>query len=1389
MTMRKSFAALLAASLILAAVGAVRPAAAASGDAALEYVTRPGFEAAVERMLTAPSRLPAGWSAVGVSIERNGLLATYVGEGAGEGAGEGGPTVRVRLVHPSAAPPDALRTEQFALRFDGPAPPGGDALLAALVASVRAGEGEWRWEEVRRAPTEGPAGGVTAWEQRGLLDAVADAVAAAETGDRGRARELLERVAQQRAAADPARVPDDVDAVLGAAWLRLGDRERATAAFRAALDAAQAALQDRPAAFPARVLRARALAGLGELADPGAHVRELVAAAPDVASACALDQLGLDLSQLGRVDDAMAVFLGLLRAEPRCPPATWLRVSNEVSRLRRLSELGPLLEAAARLYPDDAAVIGPLANYYKWQEQYDKAIAVLEPLAQARNPQPGLLEPLLHTYALRGVTDAQIEDFAARSDADPTSGFSALYAGAFLHYRGDQERAIPFLERAVKALPREPRGFIYLAMSHHALGHSAEAQKYIELAESGGTSDPDVHYCRGRILMDVDPPRSVAEFDRYLWITHDQWGLPESKQERVRRTVVALRQCLDAPVPSRCVAERIDSVTASADAPPPAPPPARPSADWPGGRAPERDAVLALLRAEDGGPFDPGPGWTLAEPSVRAERVGLLLVHERGWSLELALSPAGSAAQPFAATASYDLVLATRPPADGSPEAQLLATVVAALRRNDPAGPDRTAAPAGGGPDAATPLPAPASAAAGAPAPAGRPGPSREAALGLLRGFTPGEGWTLGEPRTSAREIAFPFTHANGWRVDVVLKDVADDAGAAAKTRSFAVTAEIGSADPQAPERQLLGRVVAAVQANDDGALRLAAPERADSAPLAAGLLAQLGALRTLDLVQVVEILALLLLAAGFLVPVARRSARALVTLDRGDRLATLGFLGLGAALRIALPLRLVTIFMGYRAALEVAAFAEVPKYGSSAFVLHRLAFGLFGADHAVAVWLNVILGALTAPVLVALVVRLRPERWAATAVSALLALTPLFLKDHVSESNLVPLVFFLSCGLLLWDAWLAEHRLAELGGAVVFFALAATGRPEMLAIVPLAAVLLAWARGLRAGLGGQGLRPLAAALSLLALVVPHVVHLVYAVEYEVLTEGIPPVDGSLIGTTLGGLVRSNILLEPGLFPVALPLLALGAASFSPGRTRRLPIALLLLAVAWMASYFIDLPFVSIPRLHAPAATLVALAAGLGLAGLLRAAAARLPQPAARAAVVAVAVSAVVGSAVPGALALWRPTNEDEEERFLRAAFAALPEDAEGCLVRVDGQDDQVFRKIHRYHPDYLAPPRLRVLGIREWEQGGGRCPNGGRSWFLLSLRCYALPTSELGPSARPGIVSSCARLQRTGALTPILERDLANHGDNEFGYWPATPTFHVGLYEIATVGQAARQP
>lgn len=618
-------------------------------------------------------------------------------------------------------------------------------------------------------------------------------------------------------------------------------------------------------------------------------------------------------------------------------------------------------------------------------------------------------------------------------------------------------------------------------------------------------------------------------------------------------------------------------------------------------------------------------------------------------------------------------------------------------------------------------------------------------------------------------------------RVEVRLTARDDERPAYARTESYDI-AYTAAAERLPRERReaLMAALVAHLERHDPGGLADATPvvRAADSTPFD----------RSLFLVT-----ALLLILFALALPMLLADVwRSLTRGGRAEAVAVLVVLGAGLALRLlVVPHQLVMWYSGYGLTSEALALEGVSRYGPAGQLLHHGLLYVFGADHLVVLVAHSVLGVLGALFAVAFLRRLVTTPYAAVAAAALLAFVPLFLRDHNSESLLVPAVLWTHAGLLALTGYLGEAsgpRLWRLALAGVALTLAAFTRPEMLLVAPMAALLIATTTARHRSVLRQRwveilvvLTPLAMLTALRLVVLTLRLDTEAALgNYAFLQEGL-----GALGPRLGWLLERNLAFRPDSFPLPVTLLALAAPFLAPRGGRGAVAALVALAALWLAVVLVDLPWVSAPRLEAPGLGLLAVAAGVSVGALLaavRSSAARWLRPA-LAALLALAVAA---ASLPGAWRLWRPTHPDVEEDLIRRALARADDEGAYVLVR-RSYTDAPFEATHLDFPDYLVThgaPQGVVRGARAFLEEEAWRAEDEPVFFFLGTRCYLRPTGV------QGIHPACAAVLDDLDASLVVglsedERDLLPRNgaaplcDRDFPWCLVPPDRPLGLWRL----------
>tara|TARA_B100000674_G_scaffold387933_1_gene331514 strand:- start:1211 stop:2056 length:846 start_codon:yes stop_codon:yes gene_type:complete len=277
--------------------------------------------------------------------------------------------------------------------------------------------------------------------------------------------------------------------------------------------------------------------------------------------------------------------------------------------------------------------------------------------------------------------------------------------------------------------------------------------------------------------------------------------------------------------------------------------------------------------------------------------------------------------------------------------------------------------------------------------------------------------------------------------------------------------------------------------------------------------------------------------------------------------------------------------------------------------------------------------------------------------------------------------------------------------------------------------------------------------------------------ETLVLAEDISPLDGFTAQRVARVWMQDNIFYRLAWVPWTIPLLALMALRVRSQRL--LVIGWLGAAFAWIAVTSVDLPEVSIPRVHLPALLLVLPIAAIGLEEFRR-------SQKWQAIILIVTAAWAVGTG-PKVL---ESTNGDAEERLiqrLHEEVETLGENA--CIARLGLDDAPPAGRTPRYFPEYLFPSQA-LMPLKDIAGQRASCETG--TWIVLGTRCYMRDPAIGVPEEQADVLEVCQRVRREIELDPILELKVPHRPDSTLPMFPEVDFLEVGLYRL---GSGSRGP
>ena len=792
-------------------------------------------------------------------------------------------------------------------------------------------------------------------------------------------------------------------------------------------------------------------------------------------------------------------------------------------------------------------------------------------------------------------------------------------------------------------------------------------------------------------------------------------------------------------------------------------------------RAQDRDSFLRLV-FKDGRPYL-RDGWHFVK--VEPGRGGALYTYRYGLDqvVEVAVQPRSQRGHAFGATENLSITYTETGSASSEPEhAQEVYTFVRELVGVIGANEDGTLfqladdAPEGGAQD--------------------------EGALekyisgpdGAIADF--GEGWEYGGYAVHPDRISYSFT-LGGKTLDVAISPLDSPHKAFSRTKTFKVWYSAGPGPAPDELEAFLARFVEVVDRNDDG-----------SSPFGAVLqLGDDGSEESPRPLQRVLILFTFLL--WFVFPYAvYRVGRALwaecTGLSRWEGL-TIGLIFVvGLAVRLVAPAALVKVGMVYPLMESAIGLESLPRYGAAGPVLYNLLFFVFPIHTSSVLWLHCILGSLSVFLSIVFWRRMSGSVGAGMCAGLLLALTPVFVRDANSESLLVPAVFLLLVGGLLLQQGIRSRRVTDMMAGALSLALAGAFRPELVLVSLAFGAWVAWAMpdrprgGLRRGLLALG--------GVAVLLLLQAAWVLTAADSEFARGNLQLHRLSPV-RVIQELWTMGLVVKPWLFPVATVVFAVaGLVGSWVQRRVRLVWALAGLALLWLVTTYIDINEESVLRLHVPAAMLLSLIGGYGLAWLLSALRpfkARLVG----AVVAALFFGVAAAATVPG---VFFTTNSQIDGELFGQAVGALPP-GPVRFVRLGPEDAPdhalceaslkkaletrvAFAPVHRHYPDYLLRPPLRddqvgpIGAIRDIQI------KSMPAYFYLSVQCYAVLDAGgergWGVSSGPYVAlhPACRWALQNYSVRPVFLRVVENAGEYAapFRWYPDTAGhMTLGLFEL----------
>ena len=207
--------------------------------------------------------------------------------------------------------------------------------------------------------------------------------------------------------------------------------------------------------------------------------------------------------------------------------------------------------------------------------------------------------------------------------------------------------------------------------------------------------------------------------------------------------------------------------------------------------------------------------------------------------------------------------------------------------------------------------------------------------------------------------------------------------------------------------------------------------------------------------------------------------------------------------------------------------------------------------------------------------------------------------------------------------------------------------------------------------------------------------------------------------------------------------------------------------LAWMAVTAVDLPLVSIPRVHLPALLLTLPLIGLGAQGVERMRHGRWVN-------ILLLLSTLAGAAYDGEAVLAQGHN-DREDTLIRQAAQLAKADPEVCIATLDYEDPPAAGKTQRQFPRYLFGGQ-ELMGLTRWSREGHHC---ARTLFILGHRCYmAMRHADQPPPPSASMLPACAAILERRDIKSVETREVPNQATTTFPMYPDATSLNIGIFE-----------
>lgn len=251
------------------------------------------------------------------------------------------------------------------------------------------------------------------------------------------------------------------------------------------------------------------------------------------------------LFALHETKDPAAILKFLPTAAPADPKCLHLARMKAAYSAKDAPELVHYAKIAVKGLGHDADVLYLWGDYFYQRMEF---VACLEPwgiLARDDPYYPGVLG-LYGTAAVQSghLSMERSLEYLNAANEDHKDIVSGFLAGIGLHYQRKVEPTIPALERAMAAVPEEPRIAMYLAMAYFFTDQQEKSEKTLESIEKYAFHEPDVYYSQSLVYRNHDLPKAISAMEKFLKVIEnpDRIIFLLAKVDKARKDLELMRQ-------------------------------------------------------------------------------------------------------------------------------------------------------------------------------------------------------------------------------------------------------------------------------------------------------------------------------------------------------------------------------------------------------------------------------------------------------------------------------------------------------------------------------------------------------------------------------------------------------------------------------------------------------------------------------------------------------------------------------------------------------------------------------------------------------------------------------------------------------------------------------